>query len=116
MLPDKRLVATWSDTGTVHIWDITKHSITIDAPAGVKQSHKPINEPPLFSFSGHQVSSMLKKIRGLKKTVLNSDLVQFVNELMCTAYSKMMLIIPMKLRKHKENKLKHNFLISLNLI
>ena len=56
LLPEKRIVATWSDSGSVHVWDITKHALLIDTPGGAKGGSKAINEQPIYSFSGHQVS------------------------------------------------------------
>ena len=49
-------MATWSDSGSVHVWDITKHALLIDTPGGAKGGSKAINEQPIYSFSGHQVS------------------------------------------------------------
>ena len=55
LLPEKRIAATWSDSGSVHIWDITKHALLIDTPGGVKGGSKPIADKPIYSFTGHQV-------------------------------------------------------------
>ena len=38
------------------MWDITKHALLIDTPGGAKGGSKAINEQPIYSFSGHQVS------------------------------------------------------------
>ena len=38
------------------MWDITKHALLIDTPGGAKAGSKAINEQPIYSFSGHQVS------------------------------------------------------------
>ena len=54
LLPDKRLVATWSDRGVVSIWDVTKHAVAMDTPGNQKMG-KTLKEQALFSFSGHQV-------------------------------------------------------------
>jgi ribosome assembly protein RRB1 len=43
------VVATWSDTGKVHMWDVKEHFDrldTIGAPPNPKT-------PPLFTFTGH---------------------------------------------------------------
>lgn len=49
------IAATWSEAGSVHIWDITKHALLLDTPtaasAKMLKGHK---ENPLFTFSGHQ--------------------------------------------------------------
>ena len=55
LLPEKRIVATWSDSGSVHVWDITKHALLIDAPGGAKGGMKATTEQPIYSFAGHQV-------------------------------------------------------------
>ena len=54
------LVASWSETGKVHLWDVTKHVVLLDSPAsGVGgasaaslNGHK---ETPLHTFNGHKV-------------------------------------------------------------
>ena len=38
------------------MWDITRHALLIDTPGGAKGGSKAINEQPIYSFSGHQVS------------------------------------------------------------
>jgi ribosome assembly protein RRB1 len=53
LLPEKRLVAAWSDRGVVNIWDITKHAVSMDIP-GRQKGGQPLNDKPLYSFSGHQ--------------------------------------------------------------
>lgn len=58
----RSIVATWSEAGKVHLWDITKHSLLLDSPsvggasATAIKGHK---ETPLFSFVGHQVSYII---------------------------------------------------------
>ena len=37
------------------MWDVTKHALLIDTPAGAKGGMKAIAEQPIYSFSGHQV-------------------------------------------------------------
>jgi len=49
---DKKLVSTWSDTGKVHIWDVTPALNQLDQP-GVQDNIK-LEDKPLFSFAGHQ--------------------------------------------------------------
>ena len=59
-LTERRLVATWSEKGVVHIWNADKHVLLLDRPSvGGASSGKTIaghKEAPLFSFSGHQVT------------------------------------------------------------
>ena len=53
------LVATWSEQGTVNVWDTSRHmvflenpSLDADASAACLRGHC---DNPLFSFSGHHV-------------------------------------------------------------
>lgn len=48
-----KLSSTWSDTGHVHIWDLTKSFEKLNM-AGVAQHQNADTNKPLFSFGGHQ--------------------------------------------------------------
>lgn len=48
----KKFVSTWSDTGKVHIWDVSAALNQLDQP-GV-QDHLKLDDKPVFSFAGHQ--------------------------------------------------------------
>lgn len=46
------LVATWADTGAVHLWNMSAHSASIDAPTEVfEANNKPMAS--MLSFEGH---------------------------------------------------------------
>ncbi len=54
------LVATWAESGKVHLWDVTKHVVMLDSPAAgmggaSSASLKGHVETPLHTFSGHKV-------------------------------------------------------------
>ena len=54
------LVATWAESGKVHLWDVTKHVVMLDSPAvgmggASSASLKGHVEKPLHTFSGHKV-------------------------------------------------------------
>lgn len=49
---DKKLTATWSDTGKVHVWDTTTAMASLDLPN--TPDHQKIETRPLFTFAGHQ--------------------------------------------------------------
>jgi len=51
---DHKLVSSWSDTGQVHIFDITKNLENLDLPGVNQHQTSADNFKPLFSFSGHQ--------------------------------------------------------------
>lgn len=54
-IPERHIVATWSERGRIHIWDLSQQVICVDNPktsAGVYNSK---DVQPLFSFDGHQV-------------------------------------------------------------
>ncbi|XP_028409160.1 glutamate-rich WD repeat-containing protein 1-like [Dendronephthya gigantea] len=51
-IPGRQVVSTWSETGKVHIWDISRQFIEIDnddSGKNVTSDHK-----PLYTFRGHQ--------------------------------------------------------------
>jgi len=48
-----QIVASWSDTGNVFIWDINAHLRTLGALPGGSLSATPINTP-IFTFQGHK--------------------------------------------------------------
>ncbi|KAL5484641.1 hypothetical protein EMCRGX_G021171 [Ephydatia muelleri] len=57
-MEERHLVATWSDSGVVGIWDCSKHVLLLDAPSAGGMAGKNLKghkETPLFTFSGHQV-------------------------------------------------------------
>lgn len=51
---DRKIAATWSDTGKVHIWDLTRllHAVNDSSvmAAYVRNQESP---KPLFTFTGH---------------------------------------------------------------
>lgn len=49
----KNIAATWSETGKVHIWDLTSGLDSLEI--STMPNHQPVVEKkPMFSFSGHQ--------------------------------------------------------------
>jgi len=49
-MPQKpNIVATWADTGKVHMWNIEAHTRSLDAP----NEPAPQDIDPIFTFSGH---------------------------------------------------------------
>lgn len=49
-MPQKpNVVATWADTGKVHIWNIDAHTRSLDNPS----EQAPAEMDPVFSFAGH---------------------------------------------------------------
>ncbi|CAI8026292.1 Glutamate-rich WD repeat-containing protein 1 [Geodia barretti] len=55
----RNLVATWSEQGTVSVWDTSRHVILLDSPSvgGAEASAACLRghqEDPLYAFSGHQ--------------------------------------------------------------
>ena len=56
MLGDRHIAATWSDTGNVHIWDLSRPLAALD-DSNLMATYTRNNESPpaAFTFSGHQV-------------------------------------------------------------
>ena len=48
-------MATWSERGKVHIWDISQQLISVDNPTTAEAGAQSREAKPLFSFEGHQV-------------------------------------------------------------
>ncbi|KAJ3170239.1 ribosome biosynthesis protein rrb1 [Geranomyces variabilis] len=48
--PESHIVATWADTGKVHIWDLTDHVRSLDTP-GLVPSRNP---SPIYTVSNHR--------------------------------------------------------------
>ena len=55
-IPDRHIVATWSERGKVHIWDTSQQVISVDNPATAAGASHSKDVKPLFTFDGHQVS------------------------------------------------------------
>lgn len=55
-IPEQHIVASWSERGQVHIWDISQQVISVDNPATLAGPSHAKDFKPLFSFDGHQVS------------------------------------------------------------
>ena len=55
-IPSKHLVASWADTGKVHIWDIADQLGALDKPGTSRNQNFGDKVKPIFTFSGHQVS------------------------------------------------------------
>lgn len=53
-IENKRLAASWSETGTVFLWDIMKPLESLDLPGVQQHQIAPSSTKPIFSFSGHQ--------------------------------------------------------------
>lgn len=51
-IEDRQLVASWADTGKVHIWDTTRAASMLDEP-GV-DDHQQLAQQPMFTFAGHR--------------------------------------------------------------
>ncbi|EDO34980.1 predicted protein [Nematostella vectensis] len=49
-IPNRHIVASWSERGSVHIWDVEAQIIASDNPGS---SSQPRESSPLFTFSGH---------------------------------------------------------------
>ena len=59
----RQLVATWSERGSVHVWDTSRHVILLESPsAGVAapgtllRGHQ---DSPLFIYTGHEVLELV---------------------------------------------------------
>jgi len=50
---DSNLAATWSETGRVHIWDLTERLADVDRQSAVT-APATSSQPALYTFSGHQ--------------------------------------------------------------
>lgn len=53
-IPERHIVASWSERGQVHIWDISQQVISVDNPATLAGPSHAKDFKPLFSFDGHQ--------------------------------------------------------------
>ena len=54
---DKPLAASWSESGSVHLWDITHPLQAVNDPAILKNYIENKESPrPLFTFKGKQLS------------------------------------------------------------
>ncbi|XP_002733247.1 glutamate-rich WD repeat-containing protein 1-like [Saccoglossus kowalevskii] len=54
VINDIPLAATWSEKGSVHIWDLKQHVDALEDSALLARITKHDNTKPLFTFSGHQ--------------------------------------------------------------
>ena len=55
-IPNQHIVATWSERGKVHIWDISQQVISVDNPSISAEVSHSKDIKALFTFDGHQVS------------------------------------------------------------
>ncbi|XP_071482463.1 glutamate-rich WD repeat-containing protein 1-like [Diadema antillarum] len=53
-IADKPVAASWSDTGKVHIWDLSDPLQAIESPVAMAKYMKQDSPKPLYTFSGHQ--------------------------------------------------------------
>ncbi|XP_065071674.1 glutamate-rich WD repeat-containing protein 1-like [Rhopilema esculentum] len=53
-IPNRHLVASWSDTGKVHIWDVAEQMNALDKPGAPKNQYFGDKVKPMFTFNGHQ--------------------------------------------------------------
>eukprot|EP00112_Aurelia_sp_Birch-Aquarium-sp1_P001204 Seg1123.6 transcript_id=Seg1123.6/GoldUCD/mRNA.D3Y31 product="Glutamate-rich WD repeat-containing protein 1" protein_id=Seg1123.6/GoldUCD/D3Y31 len=53
-IPNRHLVASWSETGKVHIWDIGAQVNALDTPGASKNQQLGDKVKPMFTFAGHQ--------------------------------------------------------------
>lgn len=51
---NKKLAASWSETGNVFLWDFTKQLESLDLPGVPQHQTAADGVKPIFSFSGHQ--------------------------------------------------------------
>lgn len=55
----RQLVATWSERGSVHVWDTSRHVILLESPSvGVAAQGTLLRghqDSPLFTYTGHGV-------------------------------------------------------------
>ena len=54
-IPNRHLVASWSETGKVHIWDVGAQINALDTPGSSKNQQFGDKVKPIFTFAGHQV-------------------------------------------------------------
>lgn len=54
-IPGRHIVATWSEKGKVHVWDISRQVISVDNPTTSAGTPMGRDVKPLFTFHGHQV-------------------------------------------------------------
>ena len=55
---NKQFCATWSETGTVYVWDNTKGMESLDLPGVAQHQTAPNSTKHTFHFSGHQVKDL----------------------------------------------------------
>ncbi len=56
VIGDKHFASTWSETGRVHIWDLTRPLQAVnDSATMATYTRNSESPPPVFTFSGHQV-------------------------------------------------------------
>ena len=55
-IPNRHIVATWSERGKVQIWDISQQVISVDNPSISAEASHSKDIKALFTFDGHQVS------------------------------------------------------------
>lgn len=54
-IPNRHIVATWSERGKVHIWDISQQVISVDNPSISAEASHSKDIKALFTFDGHQI-------------------------------------------------------------
>jgi ribosome assembly protein RRB1 len=59
---DRKIAATWSDTGKVHIWDLSRllHAVN-DSSVMATYVRNQESPKPLFTFNGHMSEGKKKK-------------------------------------------------------
>lgn len=50
---DRQVAASWSDTGNVHIWDLSDPLQALESPAAMAKYMRQNNSKPLYTFNGH---------------------------------------------------------------
>jgi len=73
---DCQLAATWSETGRVHIWDLTTPLTKVDGTQASLSSQSAV-----FTFAGHQSEGYAVDWSTIDKGCSLLTLVQFINDL-----------------------------------
>ncbi len=71
MINDRKIAATWSDTGKVHIWDLSRllHAVN-DSSVMATYVRNQESPKPLFTFNGHMTEGEDEYFLFLCKNIL----------------------------------------------
>jgi ribosome assembly protein RRB1 len=68
MMGDKMVAATWSESGKVYVWDLTRPFTAVNDSAVMSAYTRNQESPPsIYSFAGHQVEGFAMDWSNTKK-------------------------------------------------